>query len=50
MIKMNCLQNRNRPTDLEKEFIVTRGEGWWRGEGQIRRWRRAGKHCYVQNR
>ena len=27
MIQTN-LQSRNRPTDLENEFMVARGEGW----------------------
>ena len=27
------LQNRNRLTDLEKEFMVARGKGW--GKGQL---------------
>ena len=29
--KWTYLQNRNRPTDLENELMVTRGEGWGRG-------------------
>ena len=27
MIQMNFLQNRNRLTDIENQFMVTKGEG-----------------------
>ena len=37
MIKMKLLQNRNKLTDIENKFMVTKGEGVW-GKDKLGVW------------
>ena len=40
------MKNRNRVTELEKELIVTEGEGWGKTELKSLRW--TGTNCCVK--